>query len=214
VSRRLPLSGRKALPSDNSDRLRPFPPCAENREGKGSNEKVPILRRRDPGRGYPLPVLRFDSSPTVRTSIKDLPAEIEVVRTGNRYVVGVHDEAYALWDLSSPESPIERFSGDEAGLDAALIEFDDLERMVRGPLRWLLPVRIVFLVSIITWAVFRGVETTWLYLLNRTSFTGVPISLVAVQAVTDIAFVAWVSSLATIASFWLADSLRMRVWGR
>jgi hypothetical protein len=72
----------------------------------------------------------------------------------------------------------------------------------------------VFLVSIITWAVFRGVETTWLYLLNRTSFTGVPITLVAVQAVTDIAFVAWVSSLATIASFWLADSLRSRVLGR
>jgi hypothetical protein len=41
-------------------------------------------------------------------------------------VVGVLDEAYALWDLSSPESPIERFSGDEAGLDAALSEFDDL----------------------------------------------------------------------------------------
>jgi len=34
----------------------------------------------------------------------------------------------------------------------------------------------------------------------------VPITLVAVQAVADIAFVAWVSSLATIASFWLADS--------
>jgi hypothetical protein len=42
----------------------------------------------------------------------------------------------------------------------------------------------------------------------------VPITLVAVQAVTDIAFVAWVSTLATIASFWLADSLRSRVLGR
>jgi len=144
----------------------------------------------------------------------DLPAEIEVVRTGHRYVVGVLDEAYALWDLSSPESPIERFSGDEAGLEAALSEFDDLERMVRGPLRWLLPVRMVFLVSVITWAVSRGVETTWLYLLNRTSFTEVPITAVAVQAVADIAFVAWVSSLATIASFWLADSLRSRALGR
>jgi hypothetical protein len=37
---------------------------------------------------------------------------------------------------------------------------------------------------------------------------------VAIQAVSDIAFVAWVGSLATIASFWLADALRSGSRGR
>ena len=143
-----------------------------------------------------------------------LPTDIEVVQSGRRYVVGVADEAYALWDLLSPETPIERFSGDEEGLQAALDQFDQLERIGRGPYPWLGVLRWSFVVSVIVWAIARGIATSWLYSMNRSGFGEFPTTLVAIQAVSDIAFVAWVGSLATIASFWLADALRSGSRGR
>ena len=63
-----------------------------------------------------------------------LPTDIEVVQSGRRYVVGVVDEAYALWDLLSPETPIDRFSGDERGLQAAL-EVEPADSMTCGGTR-------------------------------------------------------------------------------
>ena len=145
-----------------------------------------------------------------------LAADIEVIQTGRRYVVGVLDEAYALWDVLSPESPLERFSGDQTGLEAALDRFHELDRLARGPLPWLGPVRWTFLLSVIVWAVARGVETTWLYAIGtgRFQFGGIPGPLLVVQAVADIAFVGWVASLATVGALWLTDTLRSTAGGR
>jgi hypothetical protein len=145
-----------------------------------------------------------------------LATDIEVVQSGRRYVIGVVEDAYALWDLLSPDTPIERFSGDEEGLDAALDEFHELERFGRDRYPWLGALRLGFVVSVIVWAIARGVSTWWLYYMNRSDFgfSEFPISLLAIQAIADIAFVAWVGSLATIASFWLADTLRSGVHGR
>lgn len=145
-----------------------------------------------------------------------LGEDVEVVEKGLRYAVGVVDERYAVWDLLAPAEPLQRFTGDSEGLHLALDRFGMLERMARGRFRWLTPVRVAFVVGVIVWAVARGVETTWLYLLNRSGFgfSEFPISLALVQAVSDIAFVVWVGSLASIAAFWLADTLRARVGGR
>ncbi len=156
---------------------------------------------------------RFCGSPLPLESVlgaTGLSADIQVLRAGRRYVLGVADEVYALWDLLSPDSPNERFSGDQDGLDAAFDRFDELERMSRGPYRWLGTLRTGLVFSVIIWAIARGVTTTWLYAANRSGFGEFPSALVAVQAVSDIAFVAWVGSLATIASFWLADTLRFK----
>jgi hypothetical protein len=143
-----------------------------------------------------------------------LPTDVEVLQTGRRYVIGVVEEAYAVWDLLSPESPIERFSGDEEGLETAMDQFDELERISRGPYSWLGVVRRGFVISVIVWAIARGVSTSWLYFMNRSGVGEFPTALVAIQVVSDIAFVAWVGSLATIASFWLADALRSGSRGR
>ena len=62
------------------------------------------------------------------------------------------EEAYALWDLLSPDTPIERFSGDEEGLQASMDQFDELERISRGPYPWLGALRRGFVFSVIVWA--------------------------------------------------------------
>jgi hypothetical protein len=93
-------------------------------------------------------------------------------------------------------------------------EFDELERISRGPYPWLGALRRSFVISVIVWAIARGVSTSWLYFMNRSGFGEFPTTLVAIQAISDIAFVAWVGSLATIASFWLADALRSGSRGR
>jgi hypothetical protein len=142
-----------------------------------------------------------------------LPTDVEVLQTGRRYVIGVVEEAYAL-DLLSPDTPIERFSGDEEGLETAMDQFDELERISRGPYQWLGALRRGFVISVIVWAIARGVATSWLYFMNRSGFGEFPTALVAIQVVSDIAFVAWVGSLATIASFWLADAWRSGSRGR
>jgi hypothetical protein len=143
-----------------------------------------------------------------------LATDIEVLQSGRRYVIGVVEEAYALWDLLSPHTPIERFSGDQEGLETAMDEFDELERISRGPYPWLGALRRSFVISVIVWAIARGVSTSWLYFMNSSGFGEFPTALVAIQVVSDIAFVAWVGSLATIASFWLADALRSGSRGR
>ena len=53
-----------------------------------------------------------------------LTTDIEVLQSGRRYVIGVVEEAYALRDLLSPDTPIERFSGDQEGLETAMDQFD------------------------------------------------------------------------------------------
>ena len=137
-----------------------------------------------------------------------LATDIEVLQSGRRYVIGVVEEAYALWDLLSPDTPIERFSGDQEGLETAMDQFDELERISRGPypVARSAPQRFRHLGHRLGHR--PRVSTSWLYFVNRSGFGEFPTTLVAIQAISDIAFVAWVGSLATIASFWLADALR------
>ena len=90
----------------------------------------------------------------------------------------------------------------------ALDRYAKLERMARGPFAWLTPVRLAFVIGVVVWATARGVEATWFYLLSRSGFGEIPISLAFVQAASDVAFVVWVGSLASIAAFWLTDTIR------
>lgn len=106
-----------------------------------------------------------------------LATDVEVLQSGRRYVIGVVEEAYALWDLLSPDTPIERFSGDEEGLETAMDQFDELERISRGPYPWIGALRRGFVISVIVWAIARGVSTSWLYFMNRSGFGEFPITL-------------------------------------
>jgi len=143
-----------------------------------------------------------------------LGEDVEVVESGRRYAVGVVDERYAVWDLLAPGEPLERFIGDSDGLELALDRYGKLERMARGRLPWVTPTLVTFVVSVVVWAVARGIDTTWYYVLSRSGGGRIPTGLVFVQAVIDIAFVVWVGSLASIAAFWLTDTLRARAGGR
>jgi len=143
-----------------------------------------------------------------------LGKDVEVVESGRRYAVGVVDERYAVWDLLAPGEPLERFTGDSEGLHLALDRYAKLERMARGRFRWLPPVRVAFVFGVVVWAVARGIDTTWYYVLSRSGGGRIPTGLVFVQAVIDIAFVVWVGSLASIAALWLTDTLRARAGGR
>ena len=96
-----------------------------------------------------------------------LATDVEVLQSGRRYVIGVVEEAYALWDLPSPETPIERFSEDQEGLETAMDQFHELERISRGPYAWIGALRRGFVISVIVWAIARGTSTSWLYLVNR-----------------------------------------------
>lgn len=44
-----------------------------------------------------------------------LATDIQVVRSGCRYALGVVEEAYPVWLVPSPDTPIERLSGGPAG---------------------------------------------------------------------------------------------------
>ena len=114
----------------------------------------------------------------------------------------------------APEEPLAWFTGDSEGLAVALDRYAKLERMARGPFAWLTPVRLAFVIGVVVWATARGVEATWFYLLSRSGFGEIPISLAFVQAASDVAFVVWVGSLASIAAFWLTDTIRARAGAR
>ena len=58
--------------------------------------------------GSPLPF-----EPALRA--EDLATDIQVIRSGRRYALGVVEEAYPVWLVPSPDTPIERFSGGPAG---------------------------------------------------------------------------------------------------
>jgi len=64
------------------------------------------IRCRYRGSALPFePVLRAEG----------LARDIQVVRSGCRYALGVVEEAYPAWLVPSPDTPIERFSGGPAG---------------------------------------------------------------------------------------------------
>jgi hypothetical protein len=95
-----------------------------------------------------------------------LATDFEVVQSGRRYVIGVVEEAYALRDLLSTDTPIDWFSGDQERLGTAIDQLDKLARISRGPYAWIGTLRRGFVISI-GWAIARGISTSWLYLMNR-----------------------------------------------
>jgi hypothetical protein len=53
------------------------------------------------------------SEPVLRA--QGLATDIQVVRSGCRYALGLVEEAYPVWLAPSPDTPIEGFSGGRAG---------------------------------------------------------------------------------------------------
>jgi hypothetical protein len=108
-------------------------PRKGRQEGVESHGLVPVLpeeiqdaaiRCRYGGSALPFePVLRTEG----------LARGIQVVRSGCRYALGVVAEAYPVWLVPSPDTPIERFSGGPAGREADLDQFSGLEHTSRGP---------------------------------------------------------------------------------
>jgi hypothetical protein len=70
-----------------------------------------------------------------------------------RFVIVRDDEGYAVWRMEDLEEgePIERFSDDERGYEAAISRWKELTADARRAV-WLGPLRWVVLVSAIVWA--------------------------------------------------------------
>ena len=70
------------------------------------------------------------------------------------FVVVRDDEGYALWRLEElgEGEPIERFTDDDEGYESAALRWKELTRAERRQSgRWLVPLRVVILVSLGTW---------------------------------------------------------------
>ncbi len=147
--------------------------------------------------------------PSVTPLVSFLPNEdvADVVQSGRRFAIGVQDEGYVLWDLLTPEEPVERYSGDEGGLEEALARYRDLERAARGGRRWLRPATIAFFVSFSFWLVSTATVRIWYAARERMAFTQPrePGWLALLRGVGDVAYLVWVFLLVSLVFLWLVD---------
>ena len=141
-----------------------------------------------------------------------LTTDIEVLQSGRRYVIGVVEETYALWDLLSRIHQSSGSQGTRRGSTPLWTSSTSLSASAVAPTRGRRSAGVSSSRS------SSGPSPEGLHIVavlhEPLGFGEFPTTLVAIQAVSDIAFVAWVGSLATIASFWLADALRSGSRGR
>ena len=138
-------------------------------------------------------------------SVDGGPVEVE---RGRRYTLSVEDDTYNIWDDRAPDGPIASYSGDEAGMEAAVSEFERLERLHRGSAAaWLPALAIVFGVALVTW-ILGSAAGSLQYARETTGSVefGGPTSgdwVVWIGTASSIALNVWVGALFALGFTWL-----------
>ena len=135
-----------------------------------------------------------------------IPAGVDVIKTGRRYLVGSRDDTVGVWDRFDVSEPLAAFEATDDGSDAAFEQFLRLERLSSRPLsRWFPTLGWFFIVALVLWIAVSGLSE---YLEVR-AFTGQATSrsevklLAMVNTVQAVAFSVWVGALAVTAFLWV-----------
>jgi hypothetical protein len=136
-----------------------------------------------------------------------------VVERGARYSLTVAEDAYEIWDVRDPDDPVARFTGDEAGMDAAVRELERLEHPGRDRRSMLVRVlTVLFGLAIVAWVAFSVLGTIELRrqenygtVIAGQDSTDILERLQLYQTLSSVAFTLWIASFATLAFAWLAQ---------
>jgi hypothetical protein len=163
------------------------------------------------GPGEPEDTLpSFPASPPAGPPDVDAPI---VVERGARYSLIVAEDAYEIWDARDPDDPVARFTGDEAGMDAAVQELERLEHPGRDRRSMLVRVlTVLFGLGIVVWVAFNVLMAIELRRQSNPSgvFAGQDPAdtyerLGLYTTITSVALSLWIASFATLAFAWLAQ---------
>jgi hypothetical protein len=140
----------------------------------------------------------------------DAPIEVE---RGRRYTLSVGDETYDIVDREAAGGPVASFSGDEAGMEAALREFGRLEGTRNGPGVVLSVLPYIFGIAVVTW-ILTSALTTIEYARISTGdsiLTDQPPHWIAwVGAASTIAFTVWIAAAISLGVAYLLPRVTTR----
>jgi hypothetical protein len=150
--------------------------------------------------------------PAPVTGSSDADAPI-VVERGARYSLVVSEDAYEIWDARDPDDPVARFTGDEAGMDAAVRELERLEHPGRDRRSMVVRVlSVLFGLAIVLWVAFDVLGAIELRRQSNPSavFAGQDPAdtyerLQLYTTISSVALSLWIASFATLAFAWLAQ---------
>jgi hypothetical protein len=134
---------------------------------------------------------------------------LETFDANERFVVVRDDEGYGVWRLDDLEDgePIERFTDDDEGYEAAARRWKELTREVRDPMRWLDRLRIAILGGLALWVVTSAIPSVELLFEERGGPFGAGPEESGfdriVYAISAISFDAWIAGAIAYVILWM-----------